>query len=49
MPLSEMMDWFAMPPNERKALFSKYGLTATDLVMANYDIYIDVAPSPSTK
>lgn len=44
--LSDMMDHFAMPEAERRALFVKYGLAPTDTVMVNYDIYIDVAPYP---
>jgi hypothetical protein len=47
--LSDMMNHFRMPRKERDALFSKYGLTQNDVVMANYDIYIDVAPYPAAK
>jgi hypothetical protein len=43
------MDHFEMPLSDRSALFAKYGLTADDVITANYDIYIDVAPYPSEK
>jgi hypothetical protein len=33
-----------MPDAERFKLFTKYNLTADDVVKVNYDIYIDVAP-----
>lgn len=39
-----MMDFQNMPQPQRSALLSKYKLDAHDVVMANYDIYMDVAP-----
>jgi hypothetical protein len=42
--LGEMMDHFGTEPAKREALCTKYGLTQDDVVMVNYDIYIDVAP-----
>jgi hypothetical protein len=45
--LSEMMDHFRMPETERQALFAKYGLTANDEVLVNYDVLIDVSPVPA--
>jgi len=45
--LSQLMDHFNMPQAERQALFAKYGLTANDEVLANYDILINVAPFPA--
>jgi predicted RNA-binding protein len=44
--LSEMMDHFRMPETERQALFARYGLKPDDVVMVNYDIYLDLAPFP---
>jgi hypothetical protein len=44
--LSDMMDHFRMPEAERQALFAKYGLTANDEVLVNYDILLNVAPFP---
>jgi hypothetical protein len=45
--LSDMMDHFRMPPAERQALFARYGLTANDEVLVNYDILINVSPHPT--
>ncbi|HZJ64435.1 MAG TPA: hypothetical protein VFD36_13030 [Kofleriaceae bacterium] len=45
--LSQMMDHFNMPQAERQTLFQRYGLTANDEVMVNYDIIINVSPVPT--
>jgi hypothetical protein len=47
--LSAMMDHFNMPPAERQALFARYGLTANDEVLVNYDIIINVSPHPTAQ
>jgi hypothetical protein len=47
--LSAMMDHFNMPQAERQALFARYGLTANDEVLVNYDIIINVAPHPTAR
>jgi len=42
--IGEMMTHFKMPASERAALCDKYNLTESDVVMWNYNIYIDVVP-----
>jgi hypothetical protein len=42
--LGDMMDHFGMDPQQRDALFKKYGLNEHDDVLVNYDIKIQVGP-----
>jgi uncharacterized Zn-binding protein involved in type VI secretion len=45
--LAYLMDAQKWPPERQTAMLNKYGLKATDQVLYDYDIHIDVVPHPA--
>lgn len=46
--LDKMMDHFRFSKTRRQELLDKYGLQKTDMMLVNYDIYLDLSPYPKS-